>query len=77
MNLKNLFKKAKKQSEEYSVYMATDLSKYKINEYILFSDEGVFNHGFKLKTLVDEFNKTHPNKTPFVVKVPPKRFTVM
>lgn len=69
--------KDKKPSEAYNAFIASDLSKYKVHEYVLFTDDGVVDHGFDLHEMLEEFRKKYPNSKPFVAKVPPKKFATI
>ncbi|PIR43321.1 hypothetical protein COV24_03285 [candidate division WWE3 bacterium CG10_big_fil_rev_8_21_14_0_10_32_10] len=79
--LKYLQKKLKNEekeiSEEYNAFINADLSKYKKGEYILFSEEGVYDHGFDLEEMTEKFKKENPKKSPAVFKIPPKNFSLM
>ncbi len=82
MKIKNIFlrfknKKNKNTSKEYKIFSATDMQKYKPNEYVLFTEKGVYAHGFNLKKLLKKFEQENPNKRPLIVKIPPKKFTLM
>ena len=61
-------------SPEYKAFLSTDLSRFKKGEYILFTENGVFDHGKNLKEMMQKFKKEHPYKVPAVFKVPPKNF---
>jgi hypothetical protein len=74
---KNIFKTKNEESEKspaYKAYLATDLSKYKTHEYVVFSSKGEYDHGMDAKRIIKNFEKEFPNETPFVYKVPPKGF---
>lgn len=75
---KNIFKTSENKEDEnskaYKAYLATDLSKYKQNEYIVFGSFGVYDHGMHADKILDQFRKEYPSEVPFVAKVSPKRF---
>ena len=76
MNLFNFLKKPKVEPTAQDVMKKTDLSKYKVHEYVVFYSKGIYGHGEKLLGIIDEFRKDHPEETPLVVKVPPKKFAL-
>ena len=64
-----------KSKEEKNAFSAIDFSKYKVNEYIVYSDEkGIYKHGFDLQKILKEFKSEFPNTEPQIIKIPPKRF---
>lgn len=73
---KNLLKRDGKEenTSAYKAYLATDLTKYKKNEYVVFGSKGVYDHGMQVDKILDRFRKEHPDEVPFVAKVSPKRF---
>ena len=78
--LKRLFGKSNikvegETSAEYNVFISANLSKYKRGEYVLFTEEGVYDHGYDLENMVNRFKKEHPKKSPAVFKIPPKNFS--
>ncbi len=76
-NLLNVFRrKPKEPSLEYKIFSATDLKKFKPNEYVLFTEKGVYDHGFNLKKLLKKFEREYPNQKPLIVKIPPRKFTL-
>lgn len=76
MKIFNFLKKSKKEPRAQDVMRETDLSKYKVHEYVVFYSSGVYDHGEKLPKIIDNFRKDHPEETPLVVKVPPKKFAL-
>ena len=74
MGLLSKFIKKEKQKEN-NAFSAIDITKYKINEYIVYSEEkGIYKHGFDLQKILEEFKKDFPDIEPKIIKVPPKRF---
>jgi|GEM_PF-5851566 len=78
--MKNFFKNLLKKGEDgentpaYKAYLVADLTKYKQNEYVVFGNRGVYDHGMQVDKILDKFRKEHPDEVPFVAKVSPKRF---
>lgn len=77
--LKEMFKRAEKKDDKdkspaFKAYLASDLSKYKQNEYVVFGSFGIYDHGMQVDKILEKFREDYPDEVPFVAKVTPKRF---
>ncbi len=56
-------------SKEFEFYLKADLSRYE-GKYVVIMGEEVVSTGTNAKQVLDEARKKHPQKRPFLAKIP-------
>lgn len=63
-------------SKNFQAFLKLETSKY-LNQYIVMVDKKVVAHGKDIVSMLKSVRKRHPDKTPFIAKIPEKSLLVL